>query len=182
MRVPRASRWAAAVGINLAVLLFAFGAGWRSPVVPDGQLGPPRPDNAAYDFNEAAKDAREILAINSRALFWILVLGMFSGGGYGLLLLGVNGYAIGSTLAAVQQVSPAAFRYMLSYAPLEFAVFVAVNCAAQMLTCSCLDWFRERPGRDARRALAVVACALPLLMVAAGLEAHAIQRYRSTIE
>ncbi len=123
-----------------------------------------------------------MLAVNCRALFWIVLLGMFSGGAYGLLLLGVNGYAIGYTLAAVSRVSPAWFWYMLSYAPLEFAAFAAANCAAQMITCSCLDWLRERSTSDARTALAVVGCAPLLLVVAAGLEAHAIQRFGSAVE
>ncbi len=168
--------------VNLAALSCAFGAGWRSSSLRGEQLDPPRTGGASYNVEAAARDARTVLAVNCRVLFWIVLLGMFSGGAYGLLLLGVNGYAIGYTLAAVSRVSPAAFWYMLSYAPLEFAAFAAANCAAQMITCSYLDWLRERSTSDARTALAVVGCVALLLVVAAGLEAHAIQRFGSAVE
>ena len=175
-------RWLLLVIVNVAALLVPFGAGWWSSMVSIEQFDLPRSDTGRYDAAGTVADAATILAINSRALFWILLLGIFSGGGYGLLLLGVNGYAIGRTLAAVHQVAPAAFWFMLSYAPLEFTTFVATNCAAQAITWTCFDWLRERPTPDARRALTVVTCALLLAVVAAGLEAHAIQRYGSTVE
>ena len=168
--------------VNLATLSFAFGAGWRSSTLKGEQLHPPRTGGTSYDAAAAVEDARTVLVINCRVLLLIVLLGMFTAGAYGLQLLGVNGYAIGFALAAVFRASPAAFWYALSYAPLEFAAFVAANCAAQMITCSCLDWLRKRPTPDARTALAVVACASLLLVVAAGLEAHAIQSYGSTVE
>ena len=179
---PRMCRWVVLVIVNAAAFLVPFGAGWRSSMASDEQFDLPRTGTVTYNAAAAVADAGTILAINSRALFWILLLGMFSGGVYGLLLLGVNGYAIGHALAAVHQVSPAAFWFVLSYAPLEFAAFVAANCAAQMVTWTCFNWLRERPTLEARRILPIVACALLLAGVAAGLEAHAIQRYRSTIE
>lgn len=167
--------------VNLAALSFAFGAGWRSSRLAGERLDPPRTGEPSYDMAAAVKDARTVLAINSRALFWIFLLGVFSAGGYGLLLLGANGYAIGGTLAALLQASPAAFWHMLSYAPLEFATFAAANCAAQMIAWSFLDWLRERPLSDARPAFAVIGCALLLVVVAAALEAHAIQRFRGMV-
>ena len=182
MLVPRAQRWIVMTVVNLAALSCAFGAGWRSSTLKGEQLDPPRTGETSYDAAAALDDARTVLAINCRVLLWIVLLGMFSAGAYGLLLLGVNGYAIGHALSAVSRASPAAFWYALSYAPLEFAAFVAANCAAQMITCSCLDWLRGRPASDARTALAVVACAPLLLVVAAGLEAHAIQSRGSMAE
>lgn len=182
MLVPRAQRWIVTTVVNLAALSCAFGAGWGSSTLKREQLQPPRTGGMSYDAAAALEDARTVLAINCRVVFWIVLLGMFSGGAYGLLLLGVNGYAIGHALSAVSRASPAAFWYALSYAPLEFAAFVAANCAAQMITCSCLDWLRGRPAADVRTALAVVACAPLLLVVAAGLEAHAIQSYGSMVE
>ena len=175
MLVPRAQRWIVMTVVNLAALSCTFGAGWRSSTLKGEQLHPSRTGGTSYDAAAAVEDARTVLVINSRVLFRIVLLGMFSAGAYGLLLLGVNGYGIGYALAAVSRASPAAFWYALSFAPLEFAAFVAANCAAQVITCSCLDWLRGRPASDARAALAVVACAPLLLVVAAGLEAHAIQ-------
>lgn len=176
--MPRARRWSLLASVNLAALLFAFGAGWRSSETAHERLDPPRTGGTSYDAGAALDDARTILAINGRALFWIVLLGVFSCGAYGLLLLGVHGHAIGSALAAASHASPPAFWHVLSYAPLEFATFAAANCAAQMITCSGCDWLRGRPTPDVRPAFAVVGCALPLLAVAAGLEAHAMQSVR----
>lgn len=142
----------------------------------------PRTGSVEYDVGEAVADAETILAVNSRALFWVFVLGVLGCGGCGLLLIGVNGYAIGHALAVVFQIAPDAFWLMLSYAPLEFAAIMAVNCAAQLVTWSCFDWFQERPTPYLRPALRVIGCALLLAVVAAGLEAHAIQSYGSTFE
>ena len=165
--------------VNLAALSCAFGAGWRSSTLKGEQLHPPRTGGTSYDAAAAVEDARTVLVINLRVLLWIVLLGIFSGGAWGLVLLGVNGYGIGYALAAVSRASPAAFWYALSYAPLEFGAFVAANCAAQMITCSCLDWLRQRPAPDARPALAILGCTPLLLVVAAGLEAHAIQSFGS---
>lgn len=142
----------------------------------------PRTGGVEYDVAGAVADAENILAINGRALFRVFVLGVLGCGGYGLLLIGVNGYAIGRTLAVVFRIAPDAFWFMLSYAPLEFAAIMAVNCAAQLVTWSCFDWLRERPTPHLGPALRLVGCALLLAVVAAGLEAHAIQSYRSTFE
>ena len=180
--MSRVRRWTVMAVVNLAALSCAFGAGWRSSTLKGEQLHPPRTGGTSYDAAAALEDARTVLAINCRVLFWIVLLGMFSAGAYGLLLLGVNGYGIGYALAAVSRASPAAFWYALSYAPLEFAAFVAANCAAQMITCSCLDWLRQRPTSDARTALAVLGCTPLLLVVAAVLEAHAIQSYGSAAQ
>ena len=182
MLVPRAQRWIVTTVVNLAALSCAFGAGWRNSTLQGEQLHPPRTGGTSYDAAAVLEEARTVLAINCRVLFWIVLLGMFSAGAYGLLLLGANGYGIGYAMAALPAASPAAFWYALSFAPLEFAAFVAANCAAQVITCSCLDWLRGRPVRDARTALAVVACAPLLLVVAAGLEAHAIQSYGRMVE
>ncbi len=168
--------------VNLAALSCAFGAGWRSSTLKGEQLHPPRTGGTSYDAAAAVEDARTVLVINLRVLLWIVLLGIFSGGAWGLVLLGVNGYGIGYALAAVSRASPAAFWYALSYAPLEFAAFVAANCAAQMITGSCLDWLRQRPVPDARPALAVLGCTPLLLVVAAGLEAHAIQSFGSVAQ
>ena len=90
--------------VNLAALSCAFGAGWRSSTLKGEQLHPPRTGGTSYDAAAALEDARTVLAINCRALFWIVLLGMFSAGAYGLLLLGVNGYGIGYALAALYPV------------------------------------------------------------------------------
>ena len=142
----------------------------------------PRTGSVEYDVAAAFADAKTILAINSRALFRVFVLGVLGCGGYGLLLIGVNGYAIGRTLAEVFRIAPEALWFMLWYAPLEFAAVMAVNCAAQSVTWSCFDWLRERPTPYPGSALRLVGCALLLAVVAAGLEAHAIQSYGSTFE
>ncbi len=142
----------------------------------------PRTGSVEYDVAAAFADAKTILAINSRALFRVFLLGVLGCGGYGLLLIGVNGYAIGRTLAEVFRIAPDALWFMLWYAPLEFAAVMAVNCAAQSVTWSCFDWLRERPTPYPGSALGLVGCALLLAVVAAGLEAHAIQSYGSTFE
>ncbi len=182
MLVPRARRWIVMAVVNLAALSCAFGAGWRSSTLKGEQLHPPRTGGTSYDLATAVEDARTVLVINCRVLLLIVLLGMFSAGAYGLLQIGANGYAIGYALAALSRASPAAFWFALSYAPLEFAAFVAANCGAQMITCACLDWLRERPASDARTAVAVVACTPLLLVLAAGLEAHAIQSFGRTVE
>lgn len=177
--MPREGRWSVLAAVNLAALLFAFGAGWSSSEAACERLDPPRTGGMSHDLEATAlDDARTILAINGRALFWIVLLGVFSCGAYGLLLLGVNGQAIGSALAAELHASPAAFWHVLSYAPLEFATFAAANCAAQMIAWSGYDWLRGRPLPDARLALAIVGCAPLLLAAAAGLEAWAMQAVR----
>ena len=176
--MPRARRWSMLAAVNLAALLSAFGAGWRSSETTRERLDPPRAGGTSYDVEAALDDAQTILTINGRALFWIVLLGVFSCGAYGLLLLGVHGHAIGSALSAASHASPPALWHVLSYAPLEFATFAAANCAAQMIACSGCDWLRGRPTPDVRPAFAVVGCALPLLAVAAGLEAHAMQSAR----
>ena len=180
--MSRVRRWTVMAVVNLATLSCAFGVGWRSSTLKGEQLHPPRTGGTSYDAAAALEDARTVLAINCGVLFRIVLLGMFSAGAYGLLLLGVNGYGIGHALAAVSRASPAGFWYALSYAPLEFAAFVAANCAVQMLTCSCVDWLRQRPTSETRGALAVLGCTPLLLVVAAVLEAHAIQSFGSVAQ
>ena len=119
--------------VNLAALVVPFGAGCRSSLETGEQLHPPRTGSVAYDVAAAAAEAGTILAINGRALFLILLFGILGGGGYGLLLLGVNGYALGGTLAALYSEAPAALGFVLSYAPLEFSALVAANCGGQMI-------------------------------------------------
>lgn len=179
MSKPRGFLWSALVALNLAVLLFAFGAGWRYSTTLDERLDSPRPNGVQYDYDlrAAAGDAWNILVLNSRALGWIVVFGTVSGGGYGLLQLGFHGHAIGYSLSAASRAAPSAVWYVLSYAPLEFAAFVMGNCAAQMAVyCGC-NWLRARPTPELRNVLLAVGCSLLALVFAAGLEAHAIQRF-----
>ena len=182
MSAPRGCLWSALVALNLAVLLFAFGAGWSSSANVDELLDSPRTDAAPYAPQAAAGDAWNILVLNRRALGWIVVFGTVSGGGYGLLQLGVHGHAIGYSLSAASRAAPSAVWYVLSYAPLEFAAFVMGNCAAQMAAyCGC-NWLRARPTPELRNVLLAVGCSLLALAVAAGLEAHAIQRFGIAVQ
>ena len=169
--------WGTLVALNVTVLLFAFGAGWSRSTSLHERLDPPRTAAAPYDLQAAVGDARTILVVNSRALGWIVLFGLASAGGYGLLQLGANGYAIGYSLSAASRAAPAAVWYVLSYAPLEFAAFVMGNCAAQMAVCCGCNWLRARPAPELRNVLLVAGCALLVLVVAAGIEAHAIQRF-----
>ena len=180
MKAPRTHRWLALAAVNLAALAVPFGVGWADSMASGEQLHPPRTGVVAYDAAAALADATEILAINGRALFWMLALGVMGGGSYGLLLLAVNGNAIGRVMAALHQGSPVEFWYMLSYAPFEFAALAAANCAAQMITWTGVDWLRGKPATEGSRAMQVVAGALLVLVVAAALEAHAMQSDRGT--
>ena len=182
MSKPRGFLWSALFALNLAVLLSAFGAGWSRSARVDERLYSPRTDAAQHAPQAAVGDAWSILVLNSRALGWIVVFGAVSAGGYGLLQLGVHGYAIGYSLSAASRSVPSAAWHVLSYAPLEFAAFVMGNCAAQAaFYCGC-NWLRARPAPELRNVLLVVGGSLLALAVAAGLEAHAIQRFGTAVQ
>jgi len=166
----------ATLGINVTLLLITFGVGWRSSRLSEARFTPPRTAVVDEDRGRSWDDARVIAAANGRAFVALLALGFCSAGVYGWLVVGSNGYAIGYVMSSVTRESPALVPLVLAYAPLEFAAIVLGSAVGQALFVAAVQRVILRRSVQMAWLIGPAAVALVLLILAALLEAEAMQQ------
>jgi uncharacterized membrane protein SpoIIM required for sporulation len=159
--------WTRIISANSVLLMAAVAAGWVSSAWRGASVAP---SVSAIDHGRVLADAAYIFAMNLRVV-GSLVAGVCTLGLLTLAHLAWLGYSLGYGLSSLTRGTSGALILVLSYLPFEFLAFILSASAAQGTAYMIVRMLAGGQTAQPARAAAVLASALVLLAVGAGIEA-----------